>query len=219
MDDSGNILGGAVNLPATSTIGGSSVTALGTITSTSANALAVGRQGTTNPVLNINAATSSVVTGLNLTGAAAAAGMAVAVTSSGTDENLTLDAKGAGTLTLNGTATGKTIIGKAQIKNQRQTISGDGAITVQSGNVVLTKGSAAAITLAAPSSQDDTEITVLSNSDFAHVITCPSAIILDGTTGANTTATFAAFKGASITLVATGVTWLVKSSNLVACAP
>lgn len=218
-DDAGNILGAAVNLPATSTIGGSAVTALGTITSTSATALAVGRQGATNPVLNVNAATSSVVTGLNLTGAAAAAGMAVAVTSSGTDEALTIDAKGAGTITINGTATGKVVINKAQVKNQRQTISSDGAITIQSGNVVLTKGSAAAITLAAPSSQDDTEITVMSNSDFAHVITAPSAIILDGTTGANTTATFAAFKGASITFVATGVTWLTKSINAVTCAP
>lgn len=99
------------------------------------------------------------------------------------------------------------------------TITGDGAITIANGIVTLTKGSAAAITLAAPSSQDGTRITVQSNSDFAHVITCPSAIILDGTTGANTTATFAAFKGASITLVASGVTWLVESSNLVTCAP
>lgn len=100
-----------------------------------------------------------------------------------------------------------------------QSITGDGAITIQNGIVTLSKGSAAAITLAAPSSQDGTRITIQSNSDFAHVVTAPSAIILDGTTGANTTATFAAFKGASITLIANGVTWLVESSNLVTCAP
>jgi hypothetical protein len=116
------------------------------------------------------------------------------------------------------TLTNKTL-SATRVTNARQTITGDGAITIQSGTVVLTKGSAAAITLAAPSSQDDTEITVISNSDFAHVITFPSAILLDGTTGANTTATFAAFKGAAITLVASGVTWLVKSNNLVTCAP
>jgi hypothetical protein len=75
-------------------------------TSTSASALAVGRQGATNPVLNVNAATASVVTGLNLTGAAAAGRMAVAVTSSGTDEGLSVDAKGAGTIRLGATSTG-----------------------------------------------------------------------------------------------------------------
>lgn len=218
-DENGNLLQPTVNLPAGATIGGAAITALGTITSTSATALAVGRQGATTPVLNVNAATASVVTGLNIVGAAAAAGLAVSVTSSGTDENLTLDAKGAGTITINGTATGKVVIAKAQIKNQRATITGDGAITIVSGTVVLTKGSAAAITLAAPSSQDDTEITVISNSDFAHVVTFPSAILLDGTTGANTTATFAAFKGAAITFVASGVTWLTKSINAVTCAP
>jgi hypothetical protein len=82
-------------------------TASGTpITSTSANAFAVGRQGNTDPVLNVDASTASVVTGLNLKGAAAAGGMALSVTSSGANENLTLDAKGSGTITLNGTATG-----------------------------------------------------------------------------------------------------------------
>lgn len=218
-DDAGNVLGPPVNLPATSTIGGAAVSALGTITSTSANALAVGANGTTNPVLKVNANTASVATGVTIVGAAASGGVAVSAISSGTDENLTLDAKGAGAITLGGTSTGKTIIPKAQIKNQRATITGDGAITIVSGNVVLTKGSAAAITLAAPSSQDDTEITVISNSDYAHVITFPSAILLDGTTGANTTATFAAFKGAAITFVASGVTWLTKSINAVTCAP
>lgn len=77
-----------------------------TLTNAQANALTVGRQGTTNPVLNVDASTASVVTGLNLKGAAAAGGMALSVTSSGTNENLTIDAKGSGTITLNGTATG-----------------------------------------------------------------------------------------------------------------
>jgi hypothetical protein len=87
-------------------------TASGTpITSTSANAFAVGRQGNTDPVLNVDASTASVVTGLNLKGAAAAGGMAMSVTSSGANENLTIDAKGSGTITLNGTATGGVGIG------------------------------------------------------------------------------------------------------------
>lgn len=77
-----------------------------TATSTNAAAFAVGRQGSTNPVLQVDASASTVVTGLKVTGAAAAAGAALAVISSGTNEALTIDAKGSGTITLNGTGTG-----------------------------------------------------------------------------------------------------------------
>ena len=96
--NSGNVLNPAVTGPLT-------------VTSTSASALAVGRQGATNPVLQVNAATSSVVTGVSITGAAAAGGVAVAAISSGTNESLTLDAKGSGSITLQGTATGNIVLG------------------------------------------------------------------------------------------------------------
>lgn len=69
--------------------------------STSANALSVGANAATNPVLKIDASTASVATGVSITGAAAAAGVAVAAISSGTDENLTIAAKGAGTVRFN----------------------------------------------------------------------------------------------------------------------
>jgi hypothetical protein len=108
----GTVLQGAILLPAGTTIGGSSVAALGVVTSTSATAVAVGRQGATNPVLNVNANAANVVTGVTLVGAAAAAGMAITTTSSGTDEALKIDAKGAGSVTINGTATGKVILGR-----------------------------------------------------------------------------------------------------------
>jgi hypothetical protein len=88
-------------------------TGAGILTSSSAAALTVGRQGATNPVLNVDASTASVVTGLNLKGAAAAGGMALSVTSSGANENLTIDAKGSGTITLNGTATGGITLSRA----------------------------------------------------------------------------------------------------------
>lgn len=83
-----------------------------TLTNAQANALAVGRQGATNPVLNVDASTASVVTGLNLKGAAAAGGMALSVTSSGTNENLTIDAKGSGTITMNATGTGSVLVNR-----------------------------------------------------------------------------------------------------------
>ena len=170
----------------------------------------------TNPAFSVVHTTEG--TGVSITSAAAASGVAVAATSSGTDENMTIDAKGAGTLTLNGTATGKTVIGKAQITPQVQTIAGDGAITIQSGTVLLTKGSAAAITLDAPSSQDGTIIEVTSTTDFQHVITVTGGM-WDGTATTNTTATFPAVAGGAIRLIAFGTSWYVLSLQGVVCAP
>lgn len=118
-------------LPAGTTIGGQSVVALGTITSTSATAFSVGRQGATNPVLNIDASTASVVTGLNIVGAASGSGAALVVTSSATNESLTIDAKGSGTVTINGTATGGVTLGTA-------TTITTGDFTVTNGNIIVT---------------------------------------------------------------------------------
>lgn len=75
-------------------------------TSTSANAIAVGRQGATDPVLKVNANTASVATGIEITGAAAAGRVALAAISSGTNEGLSVDAKGSGTIRLGATSTG-----------------------------------------------------------------------------------------------------------------
>lgn len=71
------------------------------IDSTSSNALAVGPADVTNPTFVVDSSTASVATGIKVKGAAAAAGVAVTVVSSGTDESLTLSAKGAGTTTFN----------------------------------------------------------------------------------------------------------------------
>lgn len=102
----GTVSTGAITLGAAT-----GITGAGTITSTSASALTVGANGATNPVLKVNAATSSVATGLSVTGAAAAGGLAVAVISSGTNENLTINAKGSGTVTIGGTSTGNVVLG------------------------------------------------------------------------------------------------------------
>jgi len=78
-----------------------------TITSASSTALAVGASGTTNPVLQVDSATALVATGIKITGAAAASRVAFAAISSGTDEGLSIDAKGAGTIRLGATSTGQ----------------------------------------------------------------------------------------------------------------
>lgn len=94
------------NITTGGTLGGGAQT----ITSSSANALAVGPNGTTNPTFNVDASTTSAATGLNVKSAAAGAGLAVSVLSSGSNENLTIDAKGTGTTTLGSVSTGGVIV-------------------------------------------------------------------------------------------------------------
>jgi hypothetical protein len=97
--------------------------------------------------------------------------------------------------------------------------AGDGAIAVAQGTVIITKGSAAALTLAAPTTaQAGTRITITSSTAFAHVITA-TGLLENGTTGGpHNTATFAAFPGATITLEAYNGLWFLVSSVLVTIA-
>ena len=81
------------------------------ITSTGAAGLTVGPNGATNPTFQVVCNVSSEATGLKVTGAAAASGLALAVISSGTNENLTLDAKGSGTISLGSVSTGNVLVG------------------------------------------------------------------------------------------------------------
>ncbi len=120
---------GTVTLPAGTTIGGSSVSALGVITSTSANALAVGRQGTTGPAFNVDSSTSLQADGLNVKGAAAGSGVAVSTITTGTNAPLTIDAAGSGTVTINGTATGKIVLARSVDVVSAGTIAGLGTGT------------------------------------------------------------------------------------------
>lgn len=98
-----------------------------------------------------------------------------------------------------------------------------GAISVAPQLGVITKSSSAALmTLAAPTAgsvasggQDNTKIVITSNTSQAHTITA-TGLIQDGVTGgAKTTATFAAFPGATIELVAYSGKWNVVSLNAV----
>lgn len=86
-------------------------------------------------------------------------------------------------------------------------ITGDGAITAKGGNVLLTKGSAAAITLAAPTAgaDDGKELSIVGTTAFAHVIT--SGVDGFNAKGSSGTITFAASKGSSQTLVAYNGHW------------
>lgn len=98
--------------------------------------------------------------------------------------------------------------------------SADGAIDPTiSHTAVITKGSAAAMTLAAPtSSNNGTRIVIQAGSAFAHVVTA-TGLIQDGVTGgAKNTYTTAAFVGSGATLEAYEGKWHLLSKNLGATA-
>jgi hypothetical protein len=93
------------------------------------------------------------------------------------------------------------------------TVGQNGAIAIPTKNTtfLLTKATAlASTTLAAPGKdQDGLRLTFTNQTNAAHVITATS-LLADGVTGApHTTATFGAFIGASLTLVADNGLWNV----------
>lgn len=109
------------------------------ITSSSASALVVGLNGGTNPALKVDASTALSATGLQIKSAAAAGGLALSVITSGTNENLAIDAAGAGTITLGGTSTGAIIHTRATTLSAALTYGGvtlSNAVT-GTGNMVL----------------------------------------------------------------------------------
>lgn len=76
------------------------------VTSASANALAIGRQGATSPAFLVHSSTASQATGVQVTGKAAAAGVAIAAISSGANESVTVDGKGTGEVVIGSVSTG-----------------------------------------------------------------------------------------------------------------
>lgn len=101
--------GGALTIAGLMTSAGLTSSAPVNVTSQSATALTVARTGT-NYALQVDTNTASSVTGLKVTSAAAGGGLAISVISSGTDENLTIDAKGAGTISIGGNSTGDVLL-------------------------------------------------------------------------------------------------------------
>jgi hypothetical protein len=130
------------------------------ITDATANAFAVGANGSTNPAFNVDASTASSATGLNLASAAATGGLAVSTLSSGTDESLTIDAKGTGTITLNGTATGNIVLGAAATG---VSASVTGALTAKSGTAA--PATAGAVAAGAPLVLNSDAITIECTTD------------------------------------------------------
>ncbi len=80
------------------------------VTSATAAALAVGRLGATTPAFTVDASTASQVAGLKVTGAVTGGTVAVVTTDSGSNTNLTINAKGSGTIGIGSVSTGRVTI-------------------------------------------------------------------------------------------------------------
>lgn len=125
---------------------------------------------------------------------------------------LNMPAAAGSSLTLSGALSALTVTGKPVVTSA----SADGALTIADGVVKVTKAGVCAMTLAAPTAaQEGTVIRVVSNTANAHTLTA-TGLIDDGVVGGSKNlATFAAFAGASIMLVAINLKWSVLSKNAV----
>lgn len=135
---------GTLNVTGAATFGSASFSA-STITSSSANAFDVGPNGTTNPVLQVDASTASQAAGLKLTGAVAAGTVDLSVISSGGAANFTLSAKGTGTMGIGAGSTGRVTITPVTTITGALTLSAVGLVydgktltgSTGTGNMVL----------------------------------------------------------------------------------
>lgn len=100
----------------------------------------------------------------------------------------------------------------ADIVREIVVISGDGAITAtKSCTVILTKGTAAAITLAAPSTaMNGVRLTILSLTAAAHTVTQTTPGFNDASTTGDV-ATYGAAKGNSMRIIAYNGIWYALS--------
>lgn len=88
--------------------------------------------GSTIPLLRLSPAATNG-TGIQITGALAGSGVTLAAVSSGAAEALKIDAKGTGTLTLQGTATGAITLGRATGVTGALTVTSTGASALAVG--------------------------------------------------------------------------------------
>lgn len=93
------------------------------------------------------------------------------------------------------------------------TASGDGAITIAPGLVKITKGSAAALTLADPAAGDEgTVIRIVSTTAFAHTISNAAGSGFNAGGAGSDVATLGGALGDGLTVVALGSKWYVLGS-------
>lgn len=94
-----------------------------------------------------------------------------------------------------------------------QVASADGAITIKSGCVMITKATAAALTLAAPTAgvDDGKQLTIIDTYGAAHTVTQTSPGFNAGSTSSDV-GTFGGAKGDGLMLLAFQGVWLVLNN-------
>ena len=140
-------------------------------TLSSTTALAIAKAGT-DYALQVDTSTASAVTGLKVTSAAAAGGLALSTLSTGANENLSIDAKGSGTISLGATSTGSTLFGGGYGStgvsiSAAGNISTNGTLltdTSVSTPSIITASGALGIT---PASGSNLNVTLATTGDFA----------------------------------------------------
>jgi hypothetical protein len=108
IDDTviGGVTPAAGTFTTLSTSGAVSFSNQANVAASLALAFSVGSSGTVNPALQVDTSAASSATGVKIKSAATAGGVAVSAISPGTNENLTIDAKGSGTITLGSISNG-----------------------------------------------------------------------------------------------------------------
>lgn len=96
------------------------------VSSANAQAFAVGpnANGLTNPAFNVDASTASMVAGLNVKGAATGGTVALSAIDSGSNTNLSVNAKGSGTIAIGNVSTGAVTITPNVTHSGTTTLSG-----------------------------------------------------------------------------------------------
>lgn len=122
-----------------STVRHLAVTRDATVTSSSANALAVGPAGATAPAFAVDASAEHAATGVRVTAEAAGDGVHVAATSTGTNEALYIDAAGAGVIILGNESSGGVTVASG-------TLAAEGGANLSGGVTVDTLTVTAGVT-------------------------------------------------------------------------
>lgn len=185
-------------------------TAAQSIAVTSATAFRVGL-GTTNPALLIDTATGSSATGIKIKSAAAAGGVAISAITSGTNEPLTIDAAGSGTITLGGTSTGAIIHTRATTLSAALTyggvtlsnsVSGTGAMALSAGTTFTGTTTTATLVATTVNGNTLTAGTYTLTGVAGKTLTFNKSITLEGTD--STTMTFPSVSATITRTVASG---------------
>lgn len=173
-----------------------------TITSASATAFSVGLNGSTNSAFNVNASTALQVAGLSIVGAVTGGTVAEVVTDSGANANLTINAKGTGTIGIGSVSTGAVTITPALTLSNALTYGG-----VTLANSVT--GTASMVLSTSPTITSPTFATNATTSLLRGGITTSSTLTLESTSAAGTTDSLSLKTGSQVTAIGIDTSQLI----------